>query len=110
MAATRSASSRRRGSPAPHGIRWDRLGRIALLCVFALVAYLYIGPAANWVSTWRESKQRAARLEELRTEHARLKARRDALRRADTLEVEARRLGMLRPGEKAFVISGLPRG
>jgi hypothetical protein len=43
------------------GIRWDRLGRWALIGVFALVLYLYIGPAVSWVETYREAgRQREA--------------------------------------------------
>jgi hypothetical protein len=36
-------------------IRWDRLGRWALLFVLALVLFLYIGPLRTWVSTWQEA-------------------------------------------------------
>ena len=37
------------------------LGRWALIGVFALVLYLYIGPAVSWVQTYREAaRQRAA--------------------------------------------------
>jgi hypothetical protein len=93
-----------------HGIRWDRLGRIALLCVLALVLYLYIGPTRSWFSTLHESKQRNAERERLQAENRSLKERRDALRRPGTLEMEARRLGMVRGGEKDFVIRGLPGG
>ena len=113
MAAARptpSTSARRPTVRAPRGIRWDRIGRVALLCVLALVVYLYIGPTSNWISTWRESKARHATLAELKAENARLKARRAELRKAGTMEAEARRLGMVRPGEKAYVIKGLPGG
>ena len=111
--ATRAArpAQRRRPAPSPgSGIRWDRVGRVALLCVLGLVLYLYIGPTRTWVSTWRESKHRAADLHRLQAENARLKAQRAQLRKTGTLEAEARRLGMVRAGEKAFVISGLPGG
>jgi cell division protein FtsB len=90
------------------GIRWDRLGRCALLGVLALVVYLYIGPAANWVSTWQESKQRKAQVAKLEASNAALRERRAQLRDPATLETEARRLGMVRAGEKAYVVSGLP--
>ena len=36
-------------------IRWDRLGRWALIAVFAFVLYLYVGPLVSWVSTYREA-------------------------------------------------------
>jgi cell division protein FtsB len=90
-------------------IRWDRLGRIALLFVAALVVYLYIGPTRSWVVTYKQSKQRKAQVTALKQENARLTARRDELRKPSTLETEARTLGMVRGGEKAYVISGLPR-
>ena len=45
---------------ARHGIRWDRVGRIALLCVLALVLYLYVGPTRTWISTWQEAKRQSA--------------------------------------------------
>jgi len=96
--------------PVRAPIRWDRLGRCALLAVLAGVLYLYIGPTANWVATYRESKRRHHALEALRAENARLRARRDELRKPGTLEAEARRLGMVRGGEKGYVIRGLPPG
>jgi cell division protein FtsB len=89
-------------------IRWDRLGRIALLFVAALVIYLYIGPTRSWVTTYKQSKERKADVASLKRENERLSARRDELRKASTLETEARSLGMVRGGEKAYVISGLP--
>ncbi|MGI8624317.1 MAG: FtsB family cell division protein [Solirubrobacteraceae bacterium] len=93
---------------APIRIRWDRLGRIALLFVVALVLYLYIGPTAAWVTTYRESRSRKAELAALERTNQRLRARRDELRRPGTLEAEARSLGMVRGGAKAYVVTGLP--
>jgi cell division protein FtsB len=90
-------------------IRWDRIGRIALLCVLAGVVYLYIGPTRTWISTYHQAKERKAVVAQLREENHRLRARRDALRRSSTVETEARRLGMVRAGEKAYVVRGLPR-
>ena len=92
----------------PARIRWDRLGRIALLFVLALVIYLYIGPTSAWISTYRESKQRNAALAELERENDELVRRRDELKQPETLERMARELGMVRASEKAFVVSGLP--
>ena len=90
-------------------IRWDRLGRWALLFVLGLVLYLYIGPARNWVSTWSEARQKREEVATLRAENERLQARRDDLRRASSLEREARRLGMVKAGERAYIIEGLPK-
>lgn len=90
-------------------IRWDRLGRWALLFVLGLVLYLYIGPATSWVSTWREAREKREEVAKLRVENERLRARRDDLRRRSSLEREARRLGMVRAGERMYVIEGLPQ-
>ena len=93
---------------ARHGIRWDRIGRIALLCVLAFVLYLYIGPTRSWISTYREAGERRAEVAQLKAINVKLRARRDELRKPATLEREARRLGMIRGGEKAFVVQNLP--
>ena len=90
-------------------IRWDRLGRWALLFVVALLLYLYIGPTMNWYTTWREAGQKREQVATLRAENERLKARRDDLRRESALEREARRLGMVKAGERAYIIEGLPK-
>jgi cell division protein FtsB len=90
-------------------IRWDRIGRWALIGVFALVLYLYIGPARTFVSTWLEAKQKREAVATLRAENRELRARREALERPGALEREARRLGMVKAGEKEYVVRGLPR-
>jgi cell division protein FtsB len=89
-------------------IRWDRLGRWALIAVLGFVLYLYIGPAATWVSTYKEAGRKRAEVAELKAENRRLRERRAELRDPQALEREARRLGMVKAGEKSFVIEGLP--
>ena len=89
-------------------IRWDRVGRVALLCVAALVVYLYIGPTSAWISTYRESKERKGQLAALKQENDALVRRRDELEKPETLERIARELGMVQAAEKAYVVSGLP--
>jgi cell division protein FtsB len=90
-------------------IRWDRLGRWALIAVFAFVLYLYVGPAVKWVSTWNHAKEKRAEVAALKARHAELAARRRELRDDSALEREARRLGMVKAGEKAFVVELPPR-
>jgi cell division protein FtsB len=89
-------------------IRWDRLGRWALIGVFAFVLYLYIGPAARWVTTYRQAKEKRAEVASLQAENHRLRAQQRELKRPSAQEREARRLGMVKAGEKSFVIEGLP--
>jgi cell division protein FtsB len=90
-------------------IRWDRIGRWALIGVFALVLFLYIGPARSFVSTYLEAKRKRADVAALRAENHRLRARRAALTRPSALERQARRLGMVKAGEKEYVVRDLPR-
>jgi cell division protein FtsB len=85
-------------------IRWDRVGRWALICVFAFVLYLYIGPTRTWLSTYSEAKRKREDVAHLRAETERLQARKRELERAGAIELEARRLGMVKAGEKLYVV------
>lgn len=89
-------------------IRWDRVGRVALLVVLIGVVGLYVGPAISFVSTYREAKARRGEVRTLQAENDRLRARKKALQSKSTMEREARRLGLVRPGEKPFIVRGLP--
>jgi cell division protein FtsB len=96
--------------PGARGIRWDRVSRVALLVVLLGMLFLYIGPARSYWSTVQEAKHRRADVARLKHENAKLRARRDALRNPAALEREARRLGMVRPGERSYVVKHLPKG
>ena len=85
-------------------IRWDRVGRWALICVFAFVLFLYIGPARSWLGTYAEAKRKRAEVADLRAENRRLQARKHKLERQGALESQARALGMVKAGEKLYVI------
>jgi cell division protein FtsB len=85
-------------------IRWDRLGRWALIAVLGFVLYLYVGPAATWVSTYREAGRKRAEVAALKAENKRLRERRQELRDPEAMEREARRLGMVKAGEKSYVV------
>lgn len=99
-------------SPRLHArahVRWDRVGRIALLLVLLGVLALYVNPLRSYWSTRQEAAQRNSEAAELKAENEQLRARRDHLKDPRNLEAEARRLGMVRPGERAYVVSRLPR-
>jgi cell division protein FtsB len=95
--------SRRRSS-----IRWDRLGRFALLATLVFILLLYISPAKHWVQQSRTAGHQKQELSELNAENRDLGRRVRALRDPGALEREARRLGMVRQGERAYVIENLP--
>jgi cell division protein FtsB len=104
-----SSSYAARPRIARGGVRWDRIGRVALLLVLGLVLLLYIGPLRSFYSTWQEGHSKRAYVRRLTRENQRLEARRRALGDPRRLEADARRLGMVRPDEHAFVIQGLPK-
>jgi cell division protein FtsB len=90
-------------------VRWDRVGRLALLFVGVLLIYLYINPLRTYVSTWQEARTKRAEVAQLQREHSELVKRARALRSPGSIEVEARRLGMVKADERAYVIRGLDR-
>ena len=92
---------------APH-VRWDRIGRLALLFVGLLRIYLYINPLRTYLSTYQEARTKRAEVAQLQREHAELVKRSRELRAAGSIETEARRLGMVKRDERAYVVRGLP--
>jgi cell division protein FtsB len=79
-------------------IDWERLGgRWALLV-------LYIAPLQNYLRQRGESDAKRSELRALQAENARLKTRAKALTRDSVIELEARRLGMVRADERSFVV------
>ncbi len=89
-------------------IRWDRVGRFALAAVLGVILLLYISPAKHWIEQSRTSDEQHAELRDLTRENHRLQRQVKALESPGALEREARRLGMVREGERAYVIENLP--
>jgi cell division protein FtsB len=89
-------------------IRWDRVGRVALLGTLVVILLLYLSPAKHWIQQSRTAGAQEQELGELGDENRELKRRVRALRDPGALEREARRLGMVRQGERAYVIQNLP--
>lgn len=98
------AQRRVRRRVGPSRVRWDRVGRVALTLVLFGVAVSYLNPVVNLVDAWRDSKAGEERLAELQREHAELQAEVEVAQSEMTREREARKLGMIRPGERAYVI------
>jgi len=90
------------------GIRWDRLGRLALLAMLVFILLLYISPAKHWIQQSGTASHQDEELRELRSENVELRGRLRALHDPGALEREARKLGMVRAGERAYVIENLP--
>jgi cell division protein FtsL len=89
-------------------VRWDRLGRVAMLCVMAALLYLYLSAGVTLFHTWRESRSTDAQVQTLERQHRQLQAQHTALSASGTVEAEARQLGMMFPTEHTFIVRGLP--
>lgn len=68
----------------------------------------YIGPARRYVESWQLSRETSAEVKQLRGDNARLRVRADRLRSPRQIELEARQIGMARPGERVYRVRGLP--
>lgn len=99
--------ARARGAPAL-AVRWDRLGRLALLFVLGALLYLYLSAGIHMFSKWGQARRDGAAVAHLKREHALLLRQHEALGKQATLEAEARQLGMIKPGEQPFIATGLP--
>jgi cell division protein FtsB len=90
------------------GIRWDRVGRVALLATLIVIVLSYVSPARQWIRQSGTAGRQKHELSDLGAQNRKLKQRLRALRDPGALEREARRLGMVRVGERAYVIENLP--
>ena len=91
----------------PSRIRWDRIGRIALVLVLFGVLVSYLNPLVGLLEAWQGSKESQQQLVELKRENVELTQQLEDASSPATLEREARRLGMVKPGEHAYVVHGL---
>ncbi len=110
VSAISSTSRRSVGQHAPVAarVRWDRLGRVAMLFVLAALVYLYVSAGVHMLATWHQARRASAVVTAMEREHRTLVHQRAALMAPGTLETEARQLGMMKAGEQPYVVSGLP--
>jgi cell division protein FtsB len=90
------------------GIRWDRIARVALLLTLAVIVLSYASPARRWIEQSRTAGEQRRELAELTAKNRELRQRVTRLRSPGALEREARKLGMVRLGERSYVIENLP--
>jgi cell division protein FtsB len=89
-------------------VRWDRVGRLAMTAVIVALLGLYVRSGVSLLTAWSASRADHAKVVQLEAQNAQLKRKRSQLYGRQASEDEARRLGMVHPGEKPYVISGLP--
>ncbi len=87
-------------------MRWERVGRIGLLVVLGVVGALYVQHALELFSTHSQAQQQLAIVRRLIRSNAALVKQRDALGNPATIQRDARALGMVRVGERPFVLTG----
>ena len=113
-----TAAPRRHPRPAPRKrprliarppklrVRWERAGRIGLLVVLAIVVGLYVEHTLSYFATRSQADQQQAIVTKLTGQNARLAKEEKALRSPATIVSQARALGMVRPNERPYVITG----
>ena len=76
--------------------------------MLGVIMLLYISPAKHWIEQSQTADEQNTELRHLTREHRRLERQVKILDGPGALEREARRLGMVRAGERAYVIENLP--
>ena len=82
-------------------MRWVAVGAILL------VGLLYARPLKSYLGTKHELAQRSADVQALKAEKRELQHRLAEASTPEALQREARRLGLVHPGEKLFIVKGI---
>jgi cell division protein FtsB len=103
--------ARPRRAPAPPlRIRWERVGRVVLLVVLSVVVGLYVQQALAYWSVRTQANQQQSIAGRLSRQNAQLVRQQRRLNDPATIVRDARALGMVKPGERPYIVTGLPRG
>ena len=86
------------------------MGRVGLLVVLVVVVGLYVQHALSYLSTRQAAARDAAVVSKLTRDNAALMRQQQSLQDPATIQRTARALGMIRPGERPYVVTGLPKG
>jgi cell division protein FtsB len=76
--------------------------------VLAVVAGVYVQDALSYFSASAQAGRQQAIVNRLSRENAQLVRRQKSLEDSATIVRDARALGMVKPGERPYVITGLP--
>jgi cell division protein FtsB len=97
----KKAAKRRRRLRSSVALRGVAVG--ALL----LIAFFYYRPLQSYLGAKHELAQRQSEVDALAAKNRALKHRLAASGTTDELVREARRLGLIRPGERLFIVKGI---
>jgi cell division protein FtsB len=94
---------------SPHSrVRWERIGRVALLVVLAVVVGLYADHTVSYFTARAEVNRQHVIVARLERQNAYFEQRQRSLNDLSTILAQARTLGMVRPGEQPYAITGQP--
>ena len=82
--------------------------RLLAIGALVLLGLLYWKPLHTYMRTKHEVQQRQSEVSQLRTQKAQLEQRIATIASGDTLVRESRRLGYVKPGERLFIVRGIP--
>ena len=115
-----TAAPRRQPRPAPRQrprliarppalrVRWERVGRVGLLVVLAVVVGLYVEHTLSYFATRAQADPAAGDRHRAGPPERRLAREAKSLNDPSTIVSQARALGMVRPNERPYVITGQP--
>ncbi len=83
---------------------------MVLVIVLAVVFGLYVQQGLTFLSAHNQAVEQKAILKQLTRQSAGLLRQQKALNDPATIQRDARALGMVKPGERPYVITGLPGG
>jgi cell division protein FtsB len=95
---------RSEGKPVSRGIRWDRLPGNWLIVILVVMGALYVPPLKGYYEQRKATSAAKSHLQQMGKENRALRARAKSLKKESTIALEARKLGMVSPGERPFVI------
>jgi Septum formation initiator len=85
-----------------------RLRLLWFVAIAGIAVYLYYRPIASYLETRNDLTTSRAEVESLRLVKAELQLRLVNSTSVGSIEREARRIGYVRPGERLFVVKGIP--
>ena len=77
--------------------------------MLVVVLFSFLGPATKYVRSWQLARETRGQVKQLSTDNARLKREAKLLKDPGQVELRARQMGMARPGERVYVVRGLPK-
>jgi cell division protein FtsB len=80
-----------------------------LLVVLVMVLISFLGPATKYVRSWQLATETRSEVRQLRDDNVHLRRQAKLLKQPEQIELRARQLGMARPGERVYVVRGLPK-